>query len=97
MAASSPISMRPQQQMHRSSGSNNLNINQPGQGPYRMSFSPSEREYHQQQSANASTYSGIVGNAARTIFGSSDDEGYLVSLYSDFLFHSTDVCNYVDG
>jgi len=77
MAASSPISMRQQQQMHRPSGSNNLNMNQPGQGPYRMSFSPNDREYHQQQSANASTYSGIVGNAARTIFGSSDDEGYL--------------------
>jgi len=77
MATSSPISMHPQQQMHPSSGSNNVNMNQPGQGPYRMSFSPSEREYHQQQSANASTYSGIVGSAARSIFGSSDDEGYL--------------------
>jgi hypothetical protein len=44
-----------------------------------MSFSPTngDRDHHQQQQK---AYSGIVGNAARTIFGSSDDEAYLVSF-----------------
>lgn len=93
MAATTPLSMRPQQQMHnsqhqhRSSAPININVANlagSGQGPYRMSFSPtSEREYHsqqqqqQQQSVNTETYTGIVGGAARSIFGSSDDEAYL--------------------
>jgi len=98
MAASSPLSMRSQQPMHRSSGPININMNQPApgqQGPYRMSFSPTgERDYHHpqhhqqqhQQSANAGSYSGIVGGAARSIFGSSDDEAYLVSPNSNIVF-----------
>jgi hypothetical protein len=64
-------------QQHQSSGP--IDIDHQGQGQYRMSFSPTngDRDNHQQQQQ---AYSGIVGNAARTIFGSSDDETYLVSL-----------------
>jgi len=80
MAAASPISMqRAQGHQRRTSAPINVNMNHPqGQVPYRMSFSPSEREYQQQQQSahHDPTYTGIVGGASRSIFGS-DDENFM--------------------
>lgn len=71
--AASPVSIQRQSQQQQQHSNGPIDIDHQGQGQYRMSFSPNgEREQQ--------TYSGIVGNAARSIFGSSDDETYLVSL-----------------
>jgi len=86
--AASPASLNrpPQPQAHRQQpqqpSNGPIDTDHQAQGQYRLSFSPTngEREHHQQQQQPQVAYSGVVGSVARSIFGSSDDETYLVSL-----------------